>query len=202
MILFSLRFLLFLRDQQFSESDQAQHVRDPEGKRDHEERKLREHRRVVAAPELRYGNEKKDCGNVTKIDTQPFTLRQRAGVSVGPQVKVDVQQEGIRESNTDDRDGVGDSEKGGPGIKSEIEKPVESDNQITCMPTAHGQGEGGEEALDDGQFVAMGDELHHHPKWQQRTNAITYDLKYFERIEWGHRLRLALSHIPYATPRI
>jgi hypothetical protein len=61
------------RDQQLRQSDQTENVCNPERERDHEERKLREHRCVVAGPESRHGNEQEDCRNVREVNAKIFT---------------------------------------------------------------------------------------------------------------------------------
>jgi len=79
---------------------------------------------------------------------------------------MNVKQEGIGESDADDGDSVGDTQQSGPGVRTEIEKIVQGDNEIGGVPAAHGECERGEYSLDAGQFAAVRDQLEQHPERQ------------------------------------
>jgi len=85
-------------------------------------------------------------------------------VRVGPEMKVNVEQERIGESNTDDGDGIGDAKQSGPSVWAEVEKIVERDDQVSGVPSAHGECEGGKYSLDAGQVAAVRDQLEQHPE--------------------------------------
>jgi hypothetical protein len=89
---------------------------------------------------------------------------------------VSVKQERISESDADDGDGVGDAEQRGPCVRAEVEETVERDHEVTGVPTAHGQGEQCQDALDVAQIVAVSDELKQHPKREQGADAVADDL--------------------------
>lgn len=63
---------------------------------------------------------------------------------------------------------------------------MQRDDEITRVPATHRERERGEYPLDAAQLAAVSNKLEQHPKRQQRADAVTDDLKYFEWIEWGH----------------
>jgi len=77
---------------------------------------------------------------------------------------VDVKQKRISEGDADDRYRVGEAQQGGPGVGTEIEKPVESDDEVARMPPTHRERKRREHALDVRELGATADELHRHPK--------------------------------------
>jgi len=97
---------------------------------------------------LRNGDEQKDGGNVREINTQVLTFVQRPSVRIGPEIKVDVEQERVGKSDADHRNGVGDAQKRGPGVRTKVEQTMKRDHEIARVPTAHGQGEKGKKTLD------------------------------------------------------
>src|SRR6185369_11860675 len=105
---------------------------------------------------------------------------------IRPEIKVNVQQKRVGESDADDGDGISDAQQRGPGIVAEIEETVQSDDEVARVPPAHREGEQCEETLDVAQLAAMRDELKQHPERQQRADAVTDDLENLEGIKWGH----------------
>jgi hypothetical protein len=101
-------------------------------------------------------------------------------------MKVNVKQKRVSKSDTDDRDGVSDTQQRGPGVRAEIEETVKRDDEIARVPATHCEGECSQKSLDIGQLAAVSDELEQHPEGQQRADAVADDLENFERIEWGH----------------
>ena len=64
---------------------------------------------------------------------------------------------------------------------------MKRDYQVAGMPPAHRERERGEYPFDAAQLAAVSNKLEEHPEGQQRADAVTDDLEYFERIEWGHQ---------------
>ena len=74
---------------------------------------------------------------------------------VGPEMKVNVKQKGVSKSDADDGDRIGEAQQSGPGVGAEIEKVVQGDDEIGCVPPAHRERERREYSLDAGQFAAV-----------------------------------------------
>jgi len=101
-------------------------------------------------------------------------------------MKMNVKQKRVGKGDADNCDRVSYSQKSGPGIGAEIEETMKSNHQITGVPPAHRECERGEYPLNTGPLAAVSNKLKQHPERQYRADAITDDLKYFVRIEWGH----------------
>ena len=77
-----------------------------------------------------------------------------------------VKQERISKGDADNGDRIGEAQQSGPGVGAEIEKVVQGDDEIGCVPPAHRERERREYSLDAGQFAAVRDQLKQHPERQ------------------------------------
>ena len=121
-------------DQQLRDSNQAEHVCNPESEGQHKEVELHQHRGIRAPPEFRYSNRKKYGRQVRKINSYFFTAREWTIGSVGPEENVDVQQKRISEGDANYGDRISNTEPGGPLVVTKTKEVVKRDDELSCVP--------------------------------------------------------------------